>query len=400
MFDFKSVYVKLSVLLILTHVNLPAHAQELTFEHKLDVKSDSKPEIIKEKFEQEETAEQTSEVNAYSSNTKEQSNSSNKTTKTPSKNDVKPPKNFSVSANKSLLSTTPTATLTDKITTENSLTTVSSDSIKNANPKGMAIMQQFGKVVHSQALSDGITAWVIEKNQKRIIFYTSPNYELLISGQVWNAKTKLNISKTLAKHVQNSEQPLLQKMQNSTLNNVGPTNLLASSQINKINVNTPTPESILMLDQLSGVKENKQNPRDTLYIVIDPRCPYCQKTYSQSRDYIANGKSIKWIPAIVLGQSDKALEAASYLLQTSNATVALEDVLKHKKWATTIASSNTLKSLQRNRDYFYLAVEKNAVTPAGVPLAFFFDKRTQKARILTGIHHPAIMQDVFKGIDG
>ncbi|WP_240533889.1 hypothetical protein [Aeromonas veronii] len=49
------------------------------------------------------------------------------------------------------------------------------------------------------------------------------------------------------------------------------------------------PESMKTVDSLAGVKEGKGGIADTLYIIVDPRCPYCRKAYNITREYVKKG---------------------------------------------------------------------------------------------------------------
>lgn len=71
------------------------------------------------------------------------------------------------------------------------------------------------------------------------------------------------------------------------------------------------PESMKTVDSLAGVKEGKGGIGDTVYIIIDPRCPYCREAYNLTRAYAAKGHSIKWIPSAALGNPEDGVPLAA-----------------------------------------------------------------------------------------
>jgi thiol:disulfide interchange protein DsbG len=159
----------------------------------------------------------------------------------------------------------------------------------------------------------------------------------------------------------------------------------------------PIPEPIQAIDKLAGIKEGSGGAADTLYIIFDPRCPYCRKAYLQTRDYVKKGYSIKWIPAVALGNPDEGIPLSATILQAKPAEQAaiLARVLGNKEPIKTAPTKASEEALARSVAFLFAAFENSGRDQAGVPAGFFLDKRTGKARMLTGVSESVILEDIF-----
>lgn len=251
------------------------------------------------------------------------------------------------------------------------------------------VMERYGKVVDQRLIgAGGLTAWTMEKNGRRVVLYTTPDVGVIISGVVWDAATGQNLSDQFAiKPVglpvgaAATAQPLAQP-ENGAL--VG-------------KYNGAIPESITAVNSLAGIKEGKGGPADTLYVIFDPRCSYCRRAYHETRPYVKRGFSIKWIPAVALGNPEQGIPLAATVLQAKPAQQAdiLRRVLGNKEEIETAATKETQASLARNLEFFFAAFQNNRVDEAGVPVAFFLDKRTGKARMMKGLSELPVIEAVF-----
>ena len=246
----------------------------------------------------------------------------------------------------------------------------------------------YGKIITKKKIDEYLTAWVVEKNTKRIILYTTNNQNIVLAGIAWDVKTKENLNKQFDNYMfaQN-------KIDNKDKENI------YSTQPNKNKI-FQTPEAISTLNSLDGIKEGNGNVIDTLYIIFDPKCSYCRQAYQKSRKYITSGKSIKWIPALVLGNSIESQMQAAAILQADSNDQAniLKRILGDKEQSNLKPNSKTLNSLQKNKDYFFAAVKNSNIPQAGVPIGFFFDKNKGKPRVLMGLSEDEILDDIFKSM--
>jgi len=244
----------------------------------------------------------------------------------------------------------------------------------------------YGKIITKKKIDEYLTAWVVEKNTKRIILYTTNNQNIVLAGIAWDVKTKENLNKQFDNYM-------------FAQNKIDNKENIYSTQPNKNKI-FQTPEAISTLNSLDGIKEGNGNVIDTLYIIFDPKCSYCRQAYQKSRKYITSGKSIKWIPALVLGNSIESQMQAAAILQADSNDQAniLKRILGDKEQSNLKPNSKTLNSLQKNKDYFFAAVKNSNIPQAGVPIGFFFDKNKGKPRVLMGLSEDEILDDIFKSM--
>ncbi len=260
--------------------------------------------------------------------------------------------------------------------------------------KNTSIISQYGKIISSKKIDEQLNAWIIEKNGKRVLLYTTANNNIILSGIAWDTKSKQNINtqfNTFLNHSINNN------------SNVKPNaNTNASSSVSNTVDNSNALAAMTAVSSLEGIKEGNASYLNTLYIIFDPRCPHCRTAYNASRKYIAAGKSIKWIPALVLGgnQKDGEMRAAA-LLQASNKEEqnnAMAKILGEKQSSNIKPTTKTRQILQKNADYFFTATKNSNIEPAGVPIGFFWDKNSQKARVMMGLSEDEILKDIFNAL--
>lgn len=249
-----------------------------------------------------------------------------------------------------------------------------------------AIVSRYGTIIDKQLVGiGGLTAWTVEKNGRRVVLYSTPDSEALFTGVLWDAKSGVNVSdrfrpRTQPAHLGVPEaQPLAPPVRAvAAMDGEFPGEI---------------PESIATIDGLAGFKEGQGGPADTVYIVFDPRCPYCRAAYRGTRAYVAKGATIKWIPAVALGNPQDGIPLAATVLQSDDPEV-LARVLGGHEPIQAEPTPETLAHLDTNFDFLLAAFEQNGGT-AGVPAAFFLDHRTGAPRMMTGVSEQMILQDIF-----
>jgi hypothetical protein len=257
----------------------------------------------------------------------------------------------------------------------------------------MALMQRYGNVLDRRPVGAGnLTAWTVVKNGRTVILYTTGDGQAIISGVVWESATGRNLSDQFVTGVPNVKPPLGGSV--AAVNAPAPT-AMSAALVGKYSGSIP--ESIKTIDSLAGVKEGNGGQADTLYVIFDPRCPYCRKAYSETREYIKRGFTIKWIPTVALGNPAQGLPLAATVLQAKpgQQAEALRRVLGNHEEIPSTPTKATEEALSRNLDFFFAAFKNNGVEQAGVPAAFFLDKRTGKPRMMTGISEPAVIEAIF-----
>lgn len=258
----------------------------------------------------------------------------------------------------------------------------------------IALIQRYGTVIESRPLgAGGLTAWTVEKNGRRVVLYTTADSQAIISGVVWDSLTGRNLSDQFV-----SGQPSLPNVAPPAGGSTAAAPVVAPVGPALVGKYTgPVPESIKTIDSLAGIKEGSGGPADTLYVIFDPRCPYCRKAYAITREYVKRGYTIKWIPALALGEQAQGAALAATVLQAKQAEQGetLRRVLGNKEELRTQPSKATEQALSRNLTFFFAAFQNNGVGQAGVPAAFFLDKHTGKPRMMTGISEEPVIEAVF-----
>jgi len=259
------------------------------------------------------------------------------------------------------------------------------------------LIQRYGNIVDRRPLgAGGLTAWTVEKNGRRVVLYTTADGQAIISGIVWESLSGRNLSDTVFPNgLPNVKAPLGGSGSGAVAPQAAASATQGAALVGKYS--GPIPESIMTIDTLAGIKEGKGGQADTLYVIFDPRCPYCRKAYDFTREYVKRGFTIKWIPAVVLGNSSQGIALAATLLQAAPQQQAdtLRRVLGNKEEVASQPTKATIEALDRNAAFFFAAFQNNRVEQAGVPAAFFLDKRTGKPRMMTGISELPVIEEVF-----
>jgi len=164
------------------------------------------------------------------------------------------------------------------------------------------------------------------------------------------------------------------------------------------------PKVFEVLDTLGGFKEDPSiAPEDTVYLIYDPRCPYCTEFMKKSRniDMKAKGVTIKWLPSVALGvsgENDPVIAQAAYGLVATNAA----DFMKSfgnggdAKKVDTVTPEHT-NALDANLSLLYEAADRTfgEGSPKAVPAAFYMDKRNGTPRMVYAAQEDEILISIF-----
>lgn len=259
-------------------------------------------------------------------------------------------------------------------------------------PPGELLIQlsRYGHVIGSQAVGvGGVTAWtVLARDGRRVVLYSTADGQALFAGYMWDLKSGKNLSDKFANggSPQTTTRPA--KLAESQLMERAP-----AVHAMHGNFAGDVPVSMKTVDSLAGLKEGSGSIVDTVYVIIDPRCPVCRLAYQRTRPYVKKGVSIKWIPAAALGRSEIGIPLAATILQSKDPSVLARVMGSHEQIKTTPTKS-TEEALARNLAFLFAAFQQNN-GEAGVPVAFFLDHRTGKPRMLTGLSESVVLEDLF-----
>nr|WP_228857650.1 hypothetical protein [Pseudomonas syringae]QOQ33382.1 hypothetical protein [Pseudomonas syringae pv. actinidiae] len=258
---------------------------------------------------------------------------------------------------------------------------------------------RYGQIVEVREVGVGnLTAWTVQKNGHQLVLFSTPDAAVIFTGVAWDAATGKNISQPFmtgqapaiaaaptAAVPPSSIRPQMSPMSDPNVREAAAMDGKYQGEI---------PVSMKTVDSLSGFKEGNGDIGDTVYIIIDPRCPYCRASYNQTRAYVKAGHTIKWIPAAALGNPQDGVPLAATILQSSDRSV-LDRVLGKHEQIRSEPTPETTKALSTNLEFLFAAFQNNGRDQAGVPAAFFIDHRTGKPKMLTGVSEAVVLEDIF-----
>ena len=261
-------------------------------------------------------------------------------------------------------------------------------------------VSRYGRIVNARPVGlGGLTAWTVEKNGHQVVLFSTPDSSVLFTGVAWNAETGVNISDAFLPGVAQmnnprpANPPVAAAPAAPLMSPVEATNVREAAAMDG-QYQGAVPESMKTVDSLAGVKEGDGSIGDTVYIIIDPRCPYCREAYNLTRAYAAKGHTLKWIPSAALGNPADGVPLAATILQAKDQRT-LERVLGKHEQIRSEPSPETVEQLSTNLAFLYAAFENNGKEQAGVPAAFFVDHRTGKPRMMTGLSQAVVLEDIF-----
>ena len=255
-------------------------------------------------------------------------------------------------------------------------------------------LAEFGTVTEKLPLKDGgLTAWkVVSKSGSPVVFITTEDGRVVINGNIWSLDSKENITPTLSMFQTSPTEAIATNANQQTSSTeqatTQKTGALSGKYVGEV------PESIKTVASLAGFKEGNGDVANTLYIIIDPRCQYCHKAFSLTREYVKRGFSIKWIPTIALGNPTVGEPLASALIHAKNAQ-EFDDILNQKIKPTVKPNQKDLEDMAKSLDFMFAAFEQNNQGSAGVPVAFFLDQRTKQPKMLMGVSEQPILDEIF-----
>lgn len=155
-----------------------------------------------------------------------------------------------------------------------------------------------------------------------------------------------------------------------------------------------------ILDKLKGFKYDESvAPADTVYIVYDPRCPYCEALLEKISTIDLKEKqiTIKWLPSLALGDTaeGKVLAAAG---------IEAKSLDEFKLSFGSDFDPSTVKVTQAHEDAFNenmaLLFEASDQTfgdshPKAVPAVFFIDKATGAPNMMYGASEDIVFKQIF-----
>lgn len=277
---------------------------------------------------------------------------------------------------------------------------------------------RYGKIIGEIPLqTPWLFAWLVERNGYQTTVYITPDGTQIFAGVLLSGDAK---------------NPVQLLSQSSNTSRTEPNALLASTPVQPVTAEKPSvqtsdedtdsteeaashdgdgpsyamqgsfqkevPNVIKLADSLMSVKEGKGEMGDTVYIFVDPRCPYCRKLYNATRELVKNGRAtIKWIPVPILQDPidpKRGNRLVATILQNEDPAF-LERVLGRKEDLQSSPAPETLEGLDNSRKFMETLFHYDNRDRIGVPAALFVDHRDGRAKLRTGVSEPVIFNDIF-----
>lgn len=252
-----------------------------------------------------------------------------------------------------------------------------------------------------QTPTNGMFAWLLEKNGKTLVIYNTPDNKSFIKGNIYNLETKKLISNQYAIDSLKYASP---EFRDKVL---GATQTTPKREIAQVKNNMPSngymnlkwtgkaiPEALSMIDDLKGAKEGKGLPQDTLYVFYDPSCTWCHTTYYNTRKYIEKGYTIKWLPTFARGKLESSIALNAAALQNPK---KLNEVFERTQSALSAKpTEQQMKDLDRNLQFLF--AYHNKVMPdirPTVPFGLFLDKSSGKVTHIQGLSEKPILELLY-----
>lgn len=240
------------------------------------------------------------------------------------------------------------------------------------------------KVIGFGKGAGGLNVWTVERNGTKTVMYTTADNKVIMSGVLWDAATGTNLSDAY----------ITPEMAQQVAAAPAPAAVASGPK------GTPgkISESIAGIAKLTGVKEGKGAIDKTVYVMFDPRCPYCKALYAATRSYVSKGASIKWIPVTVLGRDPQGINMVADILQDPNPVTGLARVEAGAHRPPSSIAPTTVKAVTQNEAYFYAAFQRNPqIGAAGVPVAFFQTKDGSPQMVMN-LDDPMLLKQIFQDV--
>lgn len=272
-------------------------------------------------------------------------------------------------------------------------------------------LERLGKVVsHEPVPNSSMTAWIInlKESGQPTLFYTTKDGKTLATGTLFDVKTGESVTEKIQEAFYEiagrptTEAPAGEAAAQPPGQNAEQ-DLTPGQAIGKWDGEVPAVFTET-LERLGGFKEDPSiSPANTIYMVYDPRCPYCTELFDVTRniDMKAKGVTIKWLPTVALGLSgddDPVVGQAAYGLDAKNVSDFALVFTSPKGSKPTVAAVTEAHqtALDANLELLYAASEQTFPgQPKSVPAAFYLDKRNGQPRMVYGPQQADILKSIF-----
>lgn len=185
-----------------------------------------------------------------------------------------------------------------------------------------AAVREGAKVVRTFPAASGLKGWVLSRNGRYSLVYSTPDGKTLLVGEL--------------------------------IDNDSGTSL--SDQYYAKYVPQPDPEALYgRLERSKFIAEGTlKSPKSVIYVLFDPNCPFCHLAWKALQPYERAGLQVRWIPVAYLMASSPGKAAA--IMEAKDRSAALReneenyDLSRHQGGIEALASpsASTLRQLRAN----------------------------------------------------
>lgn len=163
------------------------------------------------------------------------------------------------------------------------------------------------------------------------------------------------------------------------------------------------PKVIGLLDSLKGFKEDPSvKPEDTVYVIYDPRCPYCHGLFDRIHkevDLKQKKITVKWLPTVALGakgDNDPVIARAAYGL-VAKSLEEFSNSFANRPIPEVKVTDQMKVDLNDNLEFLYEASNRTfgESAPKSVPAVFFLDKQTGVPQMMYGASEDTVFKNIF-----
>lgn len=143
------------------------------------------------------------------------------------------------------------------------------------------------------------------------------------------------------------------------------------------------------------VGDASMKPQDSVYIFFDPRCPYCKQTYAAVKDNWPQ-RRVKWIPGVLLGETDEAYAMAASVMDTQNGSANLNTIMTGGNLNAPAATKEQREQLIGNAAMLFALVEKmDPGSRVGVPAMYWLHRPNGLLSYANGVAQKEALEKVF-----
>lgn len=204
------------------------------------------------------------------------------------------------------------------------------------------------RIVRKFKVAKEITGWVLSKQGKDLIAYTVAPENMLVIGSLFDDNTKDLTIQYFRKYTKVFDEPVVRSDSPNTAEDKAVDRQALYEQLTGLN-------SI----QKPGVSQQVGPPTDgvmrpEIYVMVDPRCPYCHLLWEVTHGAVDRGELIvHWVPVAILG--DESWRQGAQIVSAQRPYDALASAMQGQR-STTPADSLTnqeqtaSKQLQRSNE--------------------------------------------------